>query len=133
MHILLLGRDTSVTETIEQMLSSIEEWSVNKILSPDFNNVKQLLSDSKKSALDLIIANLADFPTPPKKIIQNVTAHFLKTPLLVLHHYSRTLLVKPLIEAGATGYLQLGLPEDHLHKAVENTSRGNAYIDTENT
>lgn len=133
MHILLLGRDTSVTETIKKMLSSIEEWSVNTILSPDFTDEKQLISDVQKSAVDIIIANLADFPTPPEQIIRYITTHFLKTPVLVLHQYSRNLLVQPLIEAGATGYLQLGLSEDRLQKAVEIISAGSRYIDTETT
>lgn len=129
MHILLIGKNTTVTKTVEKMLTSTKEWTVTKLSSLNFSNTHKV----ERNTLDIVIANLADFSTPPQKNIQKITDQFLSIPLLVLYSYGRKLLINPLIDAGATGYLQHGISETELHKAVETISNGEKYVGVETT
>lgn len=127
MDILLLGRDTSVTNTIKDMLKSVEEWSVTRSFS--IEKVADQTSDD--GVYDLIVANLADFSPPPTSIINKILNHFSSAYLLVLYSYSQKLLIQPLLEAGANGYLQNGISEDQLLEAVKTVANGNQYIGVE--
>lgn len=129
MDILLLGRDTSITNTILDMLSSVEAWSVTKMFSID----KAAAKTSKEKFYDLVVANLTDFKPPPTQIIANITTHFPSSYLLVLYSYSQELLIKPLLEAGADGYLQNGISEDQLLEAAQTVVGGEQYVGVEST
>lgn len=129
MEILLLGRDTSVTNTIKDMLKSVEVWSVTRSIS--IENVAD--QTSGEGCYDIIVANLADYAPPPTRIISKILNHFPSTYLLVLYSYSQKLLIQPLLEAGAKGYLQNGIPEDKLFEAVRTVANGNLYIGVEST
>lgn len=127
LEILLLGRDTSITNTVKDMLRSVETWSVTKTSSIK-NTTKKT---SENSFYDLIVANLADFSPPPTKIIRKIKDHFPSSNLLVLYSYSQKLLIQPLLDAGANGYLQNGLSEDNLFEAVKTIAGGSRYISIE--
>jgi DNA-binding NarL/FixJ family response regulator len=124
MDILLLGRDTSITNTIMEMLSSVEAWSVTQMFSID----KAAAKTSKKGFYDLVVANLTDFSPPPTQIVSKIKIHFPSSNLLVLYSYNQELLIKPLLEAGADGYLQNGISEDELFEAVETVTDGEQFI-----
>lgn len=133
MQILLVGKKTSVTDTVSQMLESVEPWSVKRTTSWKFTEQKKVSELSDSTTLDIIVANLADFCESSISIIQNITSCFSSVPLLVLYSYNQEGFIKPLIEAGATGYLQNGHSENELLKAVQIVADGNEYITTENT
>lgn len=131
MQILLIGSDTSVTETIDEMLSSITEWTVETLLVSDINFLSDYSTDKK--TYDTIVASLMDLPAKAIEAIESIESEYPDVPLLVLFHYNRLLLVEPLLDAGATGYLQLGLPETRLHEAVRKVARGERYVGFEAT
>lgn len=133
MQILLVGKNTSVTDTVSQMLESVEPWSVRRIASWKCTEQKQDSELSDSTSLDIIVTNLADFCESSIKIIQNITSCFSSVPLLALYSYNQEAFIKPLINAGATGYLQNGHSEDALLTAVKTVAGGKEYISTENT
>lgn len=111
------------------MLKSVEAWSVYRRFS--IEGVADETSDD--GFYDLIVSNLADFSPPPTTVINKILNHFPSTYLLVLYSYSQKLLIEPLIESGANGYLQNGIPEDQLLEAVKTVANGNQYIGLETT
>lgn len=129
MQISLLGNDNSITATVETMLKAVGDWSITKIAYSNDSEIEK----SKRTAFDVVVANLIDMPGSPKNIIRDITAQFSSVPLLVLYFYSRKSLIHPLLKAGATGYLQVGVPEEDLYQAVKVVADGQQCIITENT
>lgn len=76
---------------------------------------------------------LEDYSAPPTRIIQDVRRKTTFAPLLVIHFYQRKLLIDPLLKAGATGYLQNGIPESELFEAVNSVCSGSEVVVTEST
>lgn len=65
MDILLLGRDDSITKTIEQMLCSESNWSIqrtNALNKQKWQRVKKL---HDKKPFSIVLANLEGFSQPP--------------------------------------------------------------------
>lgn len=133
MEILLLGRNTTITNTIMTMLTTIKSWSVTQTSIIDSIGDETAVETSKEGFYDLIIANLADYSSPPTQITGKLTIHFPSSYLLVLYSYNREFLIKPLLEAGANGYLQNGISDDELLEAVQTVADGNKYIGVEST
>lgn len=133
MHILLVGQVDSVTQTVFQMLEEVDEWFVKVITSHKNDDGHAGPSSPKYPAYDVIVANCLGFSDSPNKLIRQITAQFPNTPLLALHSYSQKLLIQPLFEAGATGYLQVGIGEDKLLQAINKVITGKQCILTENT
>lgn len=133
MKILFVGRESVVTETIYQMLSSIDNWQIT--LMPSWQDLDQQLTDKdkEKSLFEVLIVNLTDFSDPPLKIIKHLISQFAALPLLVLNSYRRRSLIDPLLDAGALGYVQIGISEDNLLKAVSSVAKDKQCIITENT
>ncbi len=130
MNILLLAQQTFVSETVKTMLESADDWSVIKASSLDSLTDSSSPEDSK---WDIIVANLADFSKAPTQLIRKIRGRYPATPLLVMYSYNQELLIHPLINAGATGYLQNGIPEQGLLKAIEEVAAGEEFIMTEST
>lgn len=133
MHILLLGRSSIVTKTVHRMLVSVEGWKTTFRSSWKNLDTKIKEKNTQKPLFDILIVNLSDFSDSPVNIIRNLIAQFPSVPLLVLNSYEQQLLINPLIEAGATGYLQTGISENELLTAVEVVAQGEKYFATENT
>lgn len=133
MQILLLGRDTSTTNTVEQMLESANQWSVTRSSAWAIKDQKKHPQIPNEAAWDIIIANLTDFAEPSPLIIQGVTSYFSAVPLLVLYSYNKKELIEPLLEAGATGYFQNSSSETDLIETVKSVSAGKECISTEST
>lgn len=129
MQILLVGKTSSITATIQTMLQSIEDWSVQ--LYSDLTN--QSKSRGVKTEFDLLIANLEDFDKTSIKVISRIREQFPDTPLLVVHSYLNKALIKPMISAGATGYIQNEISENTLIEAVQEVASGEQYIIAEST
>lgn len=129
MHILLFGKSSSITSTIHTMLRSVDEWST-KLHSDldDFNTINE-----EKSDFDLLIANLEDFRQTSTKAVSQIRSYFPDTPLLVVHSYLNNLLIKPLISAGATGYIQNEVSDSKLIEAVQKVASGKECIIAEYT
>lgn len=132
MNLLLLGGNSSTTETVMNMLAAIKGWEIihQKISGQLHPKNIDILPETH---LDIIIANLLDLEGSPRKIISMITNRFKEIPLLVLGTYGQTLLIDPLLEAGATGYLQLGSCEEKIRLAVEKVAQHKQYVHTENT
>lgn len=128
MDILLLGKYTFITGTIEQMLSSVDSWKVYRKYSID-----NLTDDKDSASYDTIILHISDYRIPPVALITKVKSQIPKTPVLVMGRYHDKLLIEPLIEMGAAGYLQSGSPEDQLHKAIKNVAQNKRFVGTEFT
>lgn len=129
MKILLVGKSSSVTNTIHTMLRSVDEWST-KLHSDldDFNTINE-----KKSDFNLLIANLEDFRHPSTQVISQIRTHFSDTPLLVVHSYLNNILIKPLIASGATGYIHNNVSDSKLIKAAQKVASGTECIIAEYT
>lgn len=132
MQILLFGKDNSVTDTIESMLVSVDEWTITRALS-FFNIENDLPYQDHNAAYEVIVANLFGFPTSPKKLVREISSKFSEIPLLVLYSYNHDFLIAPLLEMGATGYLQIGSGEENLVEAVKKVSNNHKYIGVVNT
>lgn len=129
MHILLLSNTPSITETLQLMLQSIDDWSISVK-----NNIEDL--DSKNESTeeyDLLIVNLEDFEVPSTNTISKVRQNYPDLPLLVIHSYINKALIKPLIAAGASGYIQNNISEGMLIKAVRKVASGAQHIVVEST
>lgn len=133
MKILLLGRDSSVTKAVYSLLDTSEEWATSMYSSWDESETDPLLEMVKKAQYDLLIINLEDFDSPPTELIQKITNLAPSIPLLVIHSYNNELLIDPLIQAGAIGYLQNGIPEEGLFKSVRTVANGEQSIIAEST
>lgn len=133
MQILLQGKDSQLTTTVENMLSSVKEWQVTQISSYQFSSEEKTFKKLQKTNYNVIVSNLVDYSIPGKELIKIITSHFPSSPLAVLHVFGRELFIKPLLEAGALSYIQLGVSEHRLQKAVKITSEGNQHIDVKNT
>ncbi|MDZ7658288.1 hypothetical protein [Fodinibius sp.] len=129
MHILLVGKTSSITTTIQTMLRSIDDWSTQ--LHSDLNDFTKI--SQEKSDFDLLIANLEDFRRSSTKVISQIRDHFDVTPLLVVHSYHYSALIEPLITAGATGYIQNDMSDSKLIKAVQKVASGTKCIIAEST
>lgn len=133
MQILLVGRDTSVTNTIKQMLESVDQWTVTNRTTWEITEAAPSPEGAENSYLDIIIANLADFTESSVRIIKEITSYFADVPVLVLYSYDQQAFIDPLIKAGATGYLQNGNSEDDLLEAVKAVAAGEQYVSTKST
>ena len=129
MHILLVGKTSSITTTIHTMLRSDDEWSAQ--LHSDLDNFSTF--NEEKSDFDLLIANLEDFRRTSTKVVSQIRSYFPDTPLLVVHSYLNNLLIQPLIEAGATGYINNNVSDSKLIETVQKVASGNECIIVENT
>lgn len=128
MDILLLGRENSITQTIEEMINSVEEWNILTV-----STLADAQSSAQSSQYDIILVKLGGFPTSTRTVIQKINAEFPDTPLLVIYFYSQPSLIKPLLKSGATGYLQEGLSEEKLFVCIRKVSDGEKQVFTENT
>ncbi|WP_440999746.1 hypothetical protein [Fodinibius sp. SL11] len=124
MQILLVGKTSSITTTIKSMLKSMDNWSVQ--LHSDLNTLDRY--EEEKSEFDLLITNLEDFDKASTKIVAQIRTHFPETPLLVIHSYLDNMLIKPIINAGATGYIRNNLSEDQLIEVTQKVASGTKYI-----
>lgn len=129
MQILLVGKTSSVTTTIQTMLQSIEVWSVR--FYSDLTNVSK--SKEIKAEFDLLVANIEDFSQPSTKVVSQICTQFPDTPLLVVHSYLNKSFIKPMINAGATGYIQSEVSDNQLIEAVQKVASGTECIIAENT
>lgn len=133
MHILLVGQESVVTETLYQMLTSNEDWEITLQSSWQDLDYETVNKYKEQSLFDILIANLADFSAPPLKIINRLIEQFSTLPLLVLNSYQQQFLIDPLLDGGALGYVQIGVSEDKLFSAIGNVIKDEKCIVTENT
>lgn len=109
------------------MLDSKQEYAITKyILNDCLESIS--LDIEKGSGFVVHIANLTGFSIAPRKLISAILSELPSVPLLVLYSYRKEFLIKPLLEAGATGYLQAGTSEETLFEAIKHTAAGKQYI-----
>ncbi|WP_138431491.1 response regulator transcription factor [Fodinibius saliphilus] len=132
MNILLLGPEGSITHTILEMLEPIEDWHTESHISE--NDVSALtIPQPGNTSYDIILVNLNGFSDSPRETVRNILSKFPDTPLLALNSYSKKLLIKPLLELGANGYIQVGASEEVIIEAVSKVVEGKQYIYTNST
>jgi len=129
MDILLVGKTSSITTTIQTMLQSIEDWSV--WLYSDVTTLSK--SKEAKTEFDLLVANIEDFNEASTTVVTQICEQFPNTPLLIIHSYHNKKLIKPMITAGATGYLRNDVSENKLVEAVQKVAAGTTCIIAEST
>lgn len=129
MTIFLLGKNTSITKTIKSMLKSVDNCVISNYSSIDI----AIAELSTQRQYDLLIANLEDYSASSTFLIQELIRLFPSVPLLAIHSYANKNLIQPMLKAGATGYLQNGVPENKLYNAVEKVTSGKTTILTEYT
>lgn len=129
MQILLVGETSSITTTIKTILLSIEDWSVQ--LYSDLDNLGK--SKEVQAEFDLLVANIEDFNQTSTKVVSQICDQFPDTPLLVVHSYLNKELIKPMITAGAIGYIRNDVSEDKLIEAIQKVASGTKCIITEST
>jgi len=115
------------------MLNSAAGWMATLIYKAESRSEIDIDSLNEETDYDILVANLNGFPESPTSIVKQISETFPKIPLLVLYSYSQKILVKPLILAGASGYLQVGSSEVKLFEAVKKVSDGQELILTETT
>lgn len=129
MQILLFGKTSSVTTTIQTMLQSIEGWSVQRY--SDLTNLNK--PEEENAVFNLLVANLEDFEKTSLKVVSQICTQFPDTPLLVIHSYLDKSLIKPMITAGATGYIHNNVSDHQLINAVQKVASGTECIIAEST
>ncbi|WP_445665189.1 hypothetical protein [Fodinibius sp. AD559] len=129
MQILLVGKASSITTTIQTMLQSVEDWSVR--FYSDLNNLSK--SKELQADFDLLVANIEDFDETSTKAVSQICKQFPDTPLLAIHSYLNKTLIKPMIIAGATGYIQNNVSENKLIEAAQKIASGTKCIIAEST
>jgi DNA-binding NarL/FixJ family response regulator len=115
------------------MLSSVGGWMVTLLFDVESISGLDVQIDDEEPDYDILIVNLSGFTESPKSIVKQISAILSAIPLLVLYSYSRDVLIKPLISAGANGYLQVGSSEVKLFEAVKKVAEGEEVILTEIT
>lgn len=125
MQILLFGRPNSITSTLASMLESHEQWELTVITSAQGTIPS---TDSKENYYKLLIANLAGFNQTPNRVVSDLKKRFPLIPLLVLYSYENPLMIQPILNAGADGYLQNGHSEEDVFEAARTVASGNRYI-----
>lgn len=125
MDILLLGKSSTITQTIKAMLQSVEEWTVTS--NVELTQYPQSKSE-EPSKYDVLIANLEDFNTSPIPLIKEIRKHYPDSPLLIIYFYNDKELIVPMLTAGATGYLQHEMSEEDLFKAVSTVSENQEIV-----
>lgn len=129
MDILLLGKKSSITATLQSMLQSIDEWSLVVI-----SNLSTLENpEYSEGDFSLIIANLEEFEASSTTVISQIRQSHPKIPLLAIHSYLNQELIQPMIAAGASGYIKNDVSESVLIEAVRKVASGNQYILAEST
>jgi len=117
MDILLFGKDNSVTDTLESMLASVDEWNIIRTLSLSHNE-NNIQDRDHNAAYKVIVANLFEFSTSPKKLTQKITSRFTDLPILILYSYSHDFLISPLIKMGQPATCKLAPAKKNCSKPL---------------
>lgn len=129
MQILLFGKPNSITSTLAEMLGSRQEWTITVVSSiQESISISTAQHEDKSRSYDVIIGNLAAFSRKPNELVRALRQQFPACPLLVLYSYRKPMLIRPLLEAGADGYLQNGHPEENVFEAVRTVAAGSRYL-----
>ena len=128
MQILLFGKPNYITSTIADMLRSRQDWTTTVITSAQESISISASAKNKNSSYDLVIANLGGFSRKPIDLVKTLNEQFAGKPLLVLYSYRNPILIRPLLDAGANGYLQNGHSEEDVFEAAETVAAGSFYI-----
>lgn len=130
MELLLLGDNSTITNTIYSMLHSVDNWTVTFGVELTFLSPKAV---EQLPNFDLVIANLEDFETSSIPLITEIINYFPDTPLLVIHSYSDNSFIKPMLNAGATGYIKSDISEHQLLTAAQKVARGQQVVIADST
>lgn len=112
------------------MLQSVESWSVTNVV--ELNSLPTFQTP-QYSDFNLLIANLEDFEISSVPLITQINRQFPQTPLLAIHSYSDDNFIKPMLEAGAAGYIRNGISEHALLEAVQKIAAGQQVIIADST
>lgn len=133
MNILLLGRDDSITATIEQMLCSVTDWRIYRSNGMNKEKWQKVKEVHKQTPFSVITANLEGFAQPPHVHTRQIVHALPSVPLLVLHSYQKEIFIKPILDAGATGYVYNNVSEKKLLEAVSKIQANQKIVFTQST
>ena len=126
MDILLIGHDNKINNTIIDILSQQSSFRIERCSPDDLEDLKQ---DAEAPEFDLLIADLTACDEKPADSIANLKKMELAQALLAIHIYNSTKLMKPLLQAGADGYLPSATTEQEMLTAIEAITNGEKYPD----
>lgn len=131
MNILLVGKNNSITNTLQEMLISVDRWKITH--SSAIHRLEEKMANQTIDPLlfALVLLNMSGFSSKPVQLVNQLKHLLAPVPLLVMASYDRRSLIEPLLKAGAQGYLQNGCSDDHLIKAVQTVAAGKQYVKTE--
>lgn len=121
MTFFLVGRDNNTTDTFSQFLQNVPQWNVRRYEPEEIFDL-----DVEKASL--LIADLTAFRSKAVETIRRIKALNLASKLIVIYLYEIERLMRPLLEAGADGYLTFSCTEDIMKEAVRTVLKGDTYI-----
>jgi DNA-binding NarL/FixJ family response regulator len=124
MKILLIGERNKLNSTVVDILSTQPGFSVESCPPSQFPGK---LTNGPGKDLDILIADLTAFDTKPVETIVDIKKLGLNCSLLAVHVYTSTHFIKPLLKAGAQGYLPSATTKKEMMKAIEKLSQGDNY------
>lgn len=128
MQILLFGKPNSITSTIAEMLNSRQDWTITIVTSAQESISVSRTNEDDTPSYDVIIGNLGGFSRKPSELVRALRQQFPDCPLLILYSYRNPMLIRPLLDAGADGYLQNGHSEEDVFDAVQTVAAGSRYL-----
>lgn len=124
MVILFIGYHNALNKTIISILDGEEDFTI-EYCSP--NVVESRLPELQQQNFNLVIADLSGFARKPVKTVEYLKKLTLGQHLLVIHFYQSTYLIKPLLDAGANGYLSTITSGDEIFAAISCITSGEIY------
>jgi len=123
--IVLLGDNTSINQTIMEIIREQEDMSVERW---PVNTLENQLKNRDNGEIDILVLDLLTISRNIIKMIEYLAEKQIFNSILAIHIYKNKRLVTPLLKAGATGYLQADTGEEEILKAVTSLKRGETYI-----
>ena len=124
MKILLVGERNKLNSTVVDILSTQSNFSVESCPPSKFPDK---LTNGAVKDLDILIADLTAFDTKPVEAIVDIKKRGLDCALLAIHIYTSPHFIKPLLKAGAQGYLPSATTKKEMMEAIEKLFHGDKY------
>lgn len=121
-----LGKRNETNGLIQETLENTFECDIRFYEPEIILNGNDTLSNLQSDLLILDLNTSSGFGSAPEKI-QKISSILNEIPLLVLHIYEKPKLTRPILDAGANGFLSITPKEMELKEAVEALLRGEEF------
>ncbi|MDZ7690188.1 MAG: hypothetical protein U5K69_03355 [Balneolaceae bacterium] len=124
MKIIIVGQETQINETLMELLAAQPGFTV-KMYTPEM--LENQGTEIRETEPDLLILDISGYDKKPVECVEEIKEKKLSKALIAMHVYTAPNLIKPLIEAGADGYLPSSTTEEELLTAIETINKGQNY------